>query len=59
MPGVSPNARRGACDAMGAESAAITLVCILQRSDQMHSPGGHLRALTDKAETAGSRSGRW
>ena len=49
MLGISPDAWQSARDAMGPEVAAITLAGILQRADDIRSPGGYLRALTDKA----------
>lgn len=49
MLGISPDAWQSARDAMGPEVAAITLAAILQRADDIRSPGGYLRALTDKA----------
>ena len=50
MLGVSPDAWRRACKAMGDLAAAMTLAAILQRSDAIRSPGGYLRALTARAE---------
>lgn len=50
MMGISPDAWTQAQLAMGAENAAITLVCILQRVTEINSPGGYLRALTAKAD---------
>ncbi|MBX3598286.1 MAG: replication initiation protein RepC [Rhizobiaceae bacterium] len=47
--GVSPDAWDQACEAMGMVDAAIVIAAILQRSDQISSAGGYLRALTDKA----------
>ena len=47
--GVSPDAWNQACEVMGAIDAAIVIAAILQRSDQIASAGGYLRALTDKA----------
>lgn len=47
--GVSPDAWNQACEAMGAADAAIVVAAILQRAGQISSPGGYLRALTDKA----------
>jgi replication initiation protein RepC len=49
--GVSPDAWNQACEAMGQTDAAIVVAAILQRSDQISSAGGYLRALTDKART--------
>lgn len=50
MLGISDDAWRRAEEAMGPESAAITVVGILQRANEIRSPGGYLRALTSKAE---------
>lgn len=50
MLGISDDAWNRAVLAMGAESAAITVVGILQRASEIRSPGGYLRALTSKAE---------
>ena len=47
--GVSPDAWSQACETLGAIDAAIVVAAILQRSDQIGSPGGYLRSLTDKA----------
>lgn len=47
--GVSPDAWDQACEAMGAADAAICVAAILQRAEQIQSPGGYLRSLTDKA----------
>ncbi len=49
MMGISPSAWEEATAAMGAETAAITVVCILQRFTAIKSPGGYLRALSSKA----------
>ncbi|HQS48146.1 MAG: replication initiation protein RepC [Rhizobiales bacterium 24-66-13] len=49
MLGVSPSAWRDAQDALGERQAAITLAAIYQRADQIGSPGGYLRSLTDRA----------
>lgn len=49
--GVSPDAWRQACEAMGAADAAIVVAAILQRAEHISSPGGYLRSLTDKART--------
>lgn len=49
MLGVSPSAWQEACEALGEQQAAITLAAIYQRADQINSPGGYLRSLTDKA----------
>lgn len=49
MMGISPDAWQQAVKAMGPPNAAITLACILQRISEIRSPGGYLRALTNKA----------
>lgn len=49
MMGISPQAWEVACRDMGPAVAAITVCCILQRVDQINSPGGYLRSLTAKA----------
>ena len=49
MLGVSPSAWREACEVLGERQAAITLAAIYQRADQIISPGGYLRSLTDRA----------
>lgn len=49
MLGISSHAWDTARRVMGPAVAAITLVCILQRVSHIHSPGGYLRSLTDKA----------
>jgi DNA-binding transcriptional ArsR family regulator len=50
MLGVSPDAWERARDAMGDINASITIAAILERLDEIRSPGGYLRALTDRAE---------
>ncbi len=49
MMGISPSAWQEAQEVMGPETAAVTVVCILQRFGNINSPGGYLRALTGKA----------
>jgi replication initiation protein RepC len=49
MLGVSPSAWDEAKAALGERDAAITLAAIYQRHDQIGSPGGYLRSLTDRA----------
>jgi replication initiation protein RepC len=49
MLGISPSAWREACEVLGERHATITLAAIYQRADQIGSPGGYLRSLTDKA----------
>jgi len=51
MLGVSPSAWAAeACAILGEQQAAITLAAIYQRADQISSPGGYLRSLTDRAK---------
>ena len=50
MLGISESAWQDACDVMGGAVAAIVVACILQRFEAIRSPGGYLRALTEKAE---------
>ncbi|MGB3388894.1 MAG: plasmid replication protein RepC [Pseudaminobacter sp.] len=50
MLGISPDAWRKAREAMGDITAAITVAAILERSATIRSPGGYLRALTERAE---------
>lgn len=50
MLGISPDAWRRACEAMGETRAAITVAAILERAETIRSPGGYLRALTERAE---------
>ncbi|SIR33217.1 replication initiation protein RepC [Rhizobium sp. RU35A] len=50
MLGVSPSAYEDACDAMGPESAAVAMACILERSNMINSAGGYLRDLTRRAQ---------
>lgn len=49
MLGVSPSAYQEACEVMGAENAAATMACILERAGHINSAGGYLRGLTAKA----------
>lgn len=48
--GISPSAWEEAQVAMGERQAAITLAAIYQKGDQVKSPGGYLRNLTDRAK---------
>lgn len=57
MLGISPDAWRQAQQGMGAEVAATTLACILQRAGAITRPGGYLRALTAKAMAGGFSPG--
>lgn len=50
--GISPSAWEDARVAMGEQQAAITLAAIYQKGDQIKSPGGYLRNLTDRAKEA-------
>lgn len=50
MLGVSPSAYEEACDAMGAENAAVAIACILERSNFINSAGGYLRDLSKRTE---------
>ncbi|MBY5775476.1 replication initiation protein RepC [Rhizobium leguminosarum] len=49
MLGVSPSAYQQACEFLGDENAAITIACVLERAEQIHSVGGYFRALIRKA----------
>ncbi|MEP4198295.1 MAG: plasmid replication protein RepC [Aliishimia sp.] len=49
MMGISSDAWEAAQNVMGSATAAITVVGILQRVDEIKSPGGYLRALTRQA----------
>lgn len=49
MLGVSPSAYQEACEVMGAEVAAATIACILERIGHINSAGGYLRGLTARA----------
>ncbi|ODN68635.1 plasmid replication protein RepC [Methylobrevis pamukkalensis] len=51
--GISPDAWRSAVSAMGESGAAVTVATILQRAEEINSPGGYLRALTAKAASGG------
>lgn len=50
MMGVSPDAWARAMAAMGPEQAAAVVAAMLERHDQIRSPGGYLRKLTARAE---------
>ena len=50
MLGVSSDAWGRAKQAFGPDRAAIIIACMLERSDDIRSSGGYLRALTAKAE---------
>lgn len=49
MMGISPSAWLEAKAAMGPEQAAVVLAAMLERFDEIHSPGGYLRSLSLKA----------
>ncbi|MCE4226321.1 replication initiation protein RepC [Methylobacterium sp. C25] len=48
MLGISPTAWQEARDVMGAETAAVTVAAILQRTEHIRSPGGYLRSLVER-----------
>jgi replication initiation protein RepC len=50
MLGVSPDAWQKAKTAMGEQAAAIVIAVMLERAEEIRSPGGYLRDLTRKAE---------
>ncbi|RZS77378.1 replication initiation protein RepC [Phyllobacterium myrsinacearum] len=50
MLGISPDAWERARETMGDINASITIAAILERAGEIRSPGGYLRALTDRAE---------
>ena len=47
--GISPSAWADACEAMGEGDAAVVIAAILQKGEDVKSPGGYLRNLTEKA----------
>ena len=49
MLGISPSAWEEAVQVMGNRDAAVTLGAIYQRQEQISSPGGYLRSLTERA----------
>ncbi|GAA5658229.1 hypothetical protein Brsp06_04613 [Brucella sp. NBRC 13694] len=51
MAGISEDARRRAVDQMGEQAAAIAIAITLQKFDEqkVKSPGGYLRAMTERA----------
>ena len=49
MLNISPSAYQEACEVMGAENAAVTVACILERAGHINSAGGYLRDLTARA----------
>ncbi|MEP1535144.1 MAG: plasmid replication protein RepC [Paracoccaceae bacterium] len=50
MLGISPSAWDDARHAMGPEQAAVVLLAMLERFEDIRSPGGYLRTLTAKAD---------
>lgn len=50
MLDVSTTAYARACAAMGVETTAIVMACILERATFINSPGGYLRDLTKRCE---------
>ncbi|MEP7453774.1 plasmid replication protein RepC [Phyllobacterium sp. SB3] len=55
--GVSPDAWSQAVEVFGLNEAAIVVSAILQKGENILSPGGYLRALTDKARDGSFSSG--
>jgi replication initiation protein RepC len=47
---ISPSAWIDAKETLGLQQAAITLAAIYQKCDEIKSPGGYLRSLTDRAK---------
>ncbi len=50
MLGITLSAWQQACESMGEINAAVTVAALLERSDRIHSAGGYLRKLSQKAE---------
>lgn len=50
MLNVSADAYDEACSVLGCENAATIVACILERAEQITSPGGYLRELTRRAQ---------
>lgn len=50
MLGISGSAWQNACEIMGEATAAVTIAVILERSETIHSAGGYLRKLTQRAQ---------
>lgn len=50
MLGISPSAWGEAREAMGEDGAAILIAAILQKGEEVKSPGGYLRRLTERAQ---------
>ncbi|MEM1431220.1 MAG: plasmid replication protein RepC [Pseudomonadota bacterium] len=57
MMGISPSAWEEAKEVMGLEEAAVVVLAILERFDEIRSPGGYLRHLTRKAADRAFSSG--
>ncbi|WP_460900004.1 plasmid replication protein RepC [Phyllobacterium sp. K27] len=55
--GISPDAWQQAIEIFGPNEAAIVVSAILQKGESILSPGGYLRALTDKARDGSFSSG--
>ncbi len=55
--GISPDAWNQAIETLGQNEAAIIVAAILQKGEAITSPGGYLRALTDKARSGSFSSG--
>lgn len=51
MMGITSEVWQRALRAMGADQAALTLACMLQKIDTIRNPGGYLRHLTKRAES--------
>jgi len=49
MIGISPSAWQDAVDAMGPEVAGLTVCCLVERIQDIRSPGGYMRTLTHEA----------
>jgi len=50
MLGISPDAWRKARATMGPQTAAVVVAVMLERAEDIRSPGGYLRNLTEKSE---------
>ena len=50
MMGITSDVWHRAMRVMGAEQAALTLACMLQKIETIRNPGGYLRRLTQRAE---------
>jgi replication initiation protein RepC len=57
MLGISPSAWEEAQAVMGEAQAATVVAAILQRGEAIHSAGGYLRELTEKARAGGFSPG--